>query len=381
MKNEMLKPNLGWVDWLRVVACFLVVFSHCCDGFVAEFDNDRNSFVVGVLLGSAVRPCVPLFVMMTAVLLLPVPSGMEISAFYRKRVGRLVVPLAFWSMVLPLAFYLYFNTFGATTHNPAIPLDTYSADNLWNKIVFFVLNFNFDTTPLWYLYMLIGVYLIMPIISSWLEGASKNDILVVLKVWGVSLLLPYVKLLAPLFGYSGNYGNMNILGGCDWSDYTAFYYISGFVGYLILVYYLKKYPYVGSWKKLLSWGLPMFLFGYLVTSFGYIYVQNFFPGNYAYLEILWWFCGVNVFMMTLPVFLVFQKWNPRGGRAIRFFAKLTFGIYLCHFIVVQISYDLFDVSGIPVFFRIICMALTSFVFSAFVSALFSLTKFTSRFVK
>ena len=65
------KENIGWIDLLRITACFLVVFAHCCDPFVARFDTDRNTFLQGCALGSAVRSCVPLFVMMTGVLLFP----------------------------------------------------------------------------------------------------------------------------------------------------------------------------------------------------------------------------------------------------------------------------------------------------------------------
>lgn len=71
------RENIGWIDLLRVTACFLVVFAHCCDPFVARFDTDRPTFLQGCALGSAVRCCVPLFVMMTGVLLFPVRNGMS----------------------------------------------------------------------------------------------------------------------------------------------------------------------------------------------------------------------------------------------------------------------------------------------------------------
>lgn len=66
------RENIGWVDLLRIIACFLVVLSHCCDPFVGQFDNDRTSFLTGAFTGSFVRACVPLFVMMSGVLLFPV---------------------------------------------------------------------------------------------------------------------------------------------------------------------------------------------------------------------------------------------------------------------------------------------------------------------
>ena len=67
--NVPARERIGWVDLLRVIACFLVVFSHSCDAFVAVFDSDRATFLQGTLAGSFVRACVPLFVMMSGVLL------------------------------------------------------------------------------------------------------------------------------------------------------------------------------------------------------------------------------------------------------------------------------------------------------------------------
>lgn len=64
-QNERI--NIGWIDMLRVAACFSVVFSHCCDPFVAHFDANREMFVTGVFAGSIMRPCVPLFAMMTRI--------------------------------------------------------------------------------------------------------------------------------------------------------------------------------------------------------------------------------------------------------------------------------------------------------------------------
>jgi surface polysaccharide O-acyltransferase-like enzyme len=371
---------LGWIDGLRIFACFLVVFSHCCDGFVAEFDNDRSSFLTGVFLGSLVRPCVPLFVMMTGVLLLPINSSLSLSSFYKKRIGRLFWPFVFWSLCLPLLFYVYFTGWGVGSVNPAIPMESYTLDGLLNRWVTFPINFNYDTTPLWYLYMLVGLYLLIPILNAWLLQATKKDLLLVLKLWGGSLLLPYLKMIFPILGYVGNYGNLDILGGCDWNVYSSLYYISGFIGYLILAYYLMRYPIVWSWRKLCVIGIPVFLVGYLVTSFGYIILQNYFPGNYAYLEIIWLFCGLNVFMMTFPLFLIFQKIKFKNRSWVRTLASCTFGIYLSHFFWVAVFYDLFNISLLPDVLRIFLMAFTTFVVSFFIVYVMSKNDFTKRFI-
>ena len=353
------KENVGWIDLLRVVACLLVVFSHSCDPFVAHFDANREMFVTGVFAGSLVRPCVPLFAMMTAVLLLPIKTGTTVNEFYKKRIGRIIKPLIFWSLALPLMAFCYFTAISPDTTNPQLSVDDYTTTTLVQRLYTFVFNFNFDTIPLWYLYMLIGLYLIMPIISSWLAQATQKDIKTVLYIWGATLFLPYVKMVAPVLGYAGNYGHMGLFGECDWNVYGSFYYVSGFIGYLILAYYLKKYPLDWSWKKMAVICVPMFALGYAVTSVGYIITNDYFPGNYAYLEILWYFTGINVFMMTFPVFVAVQKLNVKSRKWLSQAAKLTFGVYLCHFTFTFFSYDLYNTESLPYVVRILLAAATT----------------------
>lgn len=374
------KNNVGWIDALRVIACLMVVFSHCCDPFVAHFDANREMFLTGVFSGSLVRPCVPLFAMMTAVLLLPIKSGTTINQFYRKRIGRIVPPLVFWSIALPLMAFFYFTVVSPNTPNPQLSVSDYTTGTLLQRLYTFVFNFNFDTTPLWYLYMLIGLYIIMPILSSWLVQATQKEIKTLLYIWGITLVLPYVKMVAPLLGYIGNYGHMGLFGECDWNVYGTFYYISGFIGYLILAYYLKNYPLNWSWKKMAFICIPMFAVGYAITSIGYVITNSHFPGNYAYLEILWYFAGINVFMMTFPVFIAIQKLNTRSRKWLSYAAKLTFGIYLCHFTFTFLSYDLYNIPTLPYMLRIILAAVTTATISALLTWGLYTFKPTRKFV-
>ncbi|MDE7397635.1 MAG: acyltransferase [Muribaculum sp.] len=374
------RETIGWIDLLRVVAAFLVVFSHNCDSFIASFDTDYSQFLCGVWVGSLTRQCVPLFVLMTGVLLLPVREDESLSSFYRKRIGRIIPPLIFWSIALPVAFWAYYSTVGSQSANPMMPLADYDYQGLLTKLYTWIFNFNFDTIPLWYLYMLVGLYFIMPILSAWLRSATKKEIELLLKLWAVSLFLPYLQMLAPWLGYKGNFGNMGILGMCDWNIFGTFYYISGFIGYLLAAYYLTKWPLQWSWRKTLTICLPVFVVGYAITAGGYIWFQQLFPGNYAYLEIIWLFCGINVAMMTLPVFIVVQKWAPRGSKFLTWLASLSFGVYLCHFVFVYMAYDWFNVAGLSAVVRIVLGTLTSALLAVLVSFIFNSIGALRRFV-
>lgn len=383
MKNSPLssgaQAHLGWVDALRVLACLLVVLAHCCDAFVARFDADRVSFLTGALTGSAVRPCVPLFAMMTGLLLLPTSEGL--TAFYRKRIGRIMVPLVFWSLMLPVLFFTYYTFITPDSQNPLAALGEHqSPDALLTKFYAFLFNFNTDTVPLWYLYMLIGLYLIMPILSAWLRQATKKELQVVLGVWVLTLVAPYVQLVAPMLGYTGNNADFRLWGACVWNEFGMFHYVSGFTGYLLLAYYLKRFPPAWSWRRMLAVAIPMFVAGYAITAGGYVMLQAQYPGNYAYLEIVWYFCSINVLMMTLPVFLIIQKLNPAPRPWLRRLAQYSFGIYLCHFIWVYVTYDVFDTAALPYWARIAAMCVLTFALSAAVTGLLYALKLTRRLV-
>lgn len=379
MNNTPLPQSHGsyvaWVDVLRIFACFLVVLAHCCDPFVGNASNDMFDFQCGAFWGSMVRPCVPLFAMISGVLLFPITG--DTATFYSKRLKRILIPLVVWSLALPLMYYGYFST-GIQTSNPNIDMSTYTWQATLSKLYTFIFNFNYDTTPLWYLYMLAGIYLFMPIIGGWLNQASRKDIQLFLKLWVCSMCLPYVQMLAPFLGYEGNFGNMGILGVCDWNPYGTFYYFSGFMGYMVLAHYLVKYPLKWSWTKTLSVAGSLFLAGYAITLFGFLEIQKNFPGDAAKLEICWYFSGINVFMMTYAMFIVVQKIRISPNPFLTKVAALTFGIYLCHFVLVQCSYDL--LIGIPLaaYVKIPLIACVAFAISLALVWVLSLTRLTRK---
>ncbi len=377
MKTDI-KVYLPWIDFLRIFACFLVVISHSCDAFVSAMDNS-DSFHIAVAIGSFVRPCVPLFAMMSGILLFPVKT--DLATFYKKRMSRIIIPLIFWSIALPIAFATYLSVV-QTSANGLLAPENYTFQATFTKIVNSIFNFNYDTTPLWYMYMLIGIYLIIPIFGVWLEKASKKDIQIFLGFWIVTLILPYVKIAAPHLGYTGNFGSMGILGVSTWNEFGTFYYFSGFIGYIILAYYLVRFPLLWSWKKTITIATPLFLVGYAITLAGFLVTQKHYPGSYENLEIIWYFCSINVAMMTFAVFIIFQKLNIKESKTLKDWSAGTFGIFLAHFVIVQAVSDLiFKVEYLNTGIKVLVIASISFVLSYLVTKLFDTNSFTRRFIK
>ena len=378
MTSENTKTYLPWIDFLRILACFMVLISHSCDAFVGTFDNS-STFHQGVFWGSIVRACVPLFAMMSGILLFPVKT--DLATFYRKRIGRIIVPLIFWSIVLPIAFFVYLN-FIKSSPSSLIDMNNFTMQATITKIYTAIFNFNYDTTPLWYMYMLIGLYLIIPIIGSWLNQATKKDIQYFLAFWIVTLLIPYIKMIAPALGYAGNYDQMGIWGVCNWNEFGTFYYFSGFLGYIVLAYYLVKYPFQWSITKTIAIALPLFIVGFLATFFGFLATQKYYPGNYANLEVIWYFCNINVALMTIAIFLVVQKLKIPESTWIKRISSATFGIYLSHFIIVQALTDTFlNIPNLPATLKILSIAVLGFSLSYLITKLMDSNSITRRFIK
>ena len=73
--NPTVKTHVVWLDVVRLIAMFTVVCCHCTDPF--NFYPGDSPIIGdikfwGAAYGAFLRPCVPLFVMITGALLLPV---------------------------------------------------------------------------------------------------------------------------------------------------------------------------------------------------------------------------------------------------------------------------------------------------------------------
>ena len=332
------RKHVVWLDVVRLVAMFTIVCCHSADPFnfypgEPPANIDEIKFW-GAAYGAFLRPCVPLFVMITGALLLPVRG--EISAFYKKRISRVFWPFLIWSVIYNL--FPWFT--GLLGLNPEIILDffPYSGEEAARQslnvslgyIAEMPLNFSLLDVHMWYIYLLIGLYLYLPIFSAWVEKASEKAKLWFLVAWGITSLLPY-------------------------------YYFAGFNGYLLLGHYLRNHDW--SWSKILSVCIPMFLAGYMVTFFGFRHMTALPQCTDEMLELFFTYNSLNVIMMTIPFFLIAKKVKVRSELIQRMLANLTvcgFGIYMIHYFFTGPGVVLMRNIGVPVPLQIPAAAIVAF---------------------
>ena len=353
--------HIVWLDVVRFIAMFTVVCCHCTDPFnfyPGTAPNIGEIKLWGAIYGSVPRPCVPLFVMITGALLLPVRG--DASTFYKKRIPRVFYPFLIWSVLYNLFPWIT----GLLGLNPQIILDffPYAGEEVMQQsfsvsleyILMIPFNFSILAVHMWYIYLLIGLYLYLPVFSAWVEKASERAKLMFLLAWGVTLLLPYY------YQFVSNY----LWGTCSWNSFGMLYAFAGFNGYLLLGHYLKNLEW--SLKKTLAIGIPMFAVGYAVTFLGFRHITALPEYTDEMLELFFTYCSLNVVMMTIPVFMLAKKVKVNSERMKKALANLTvcgFGIYMIHYFFTGPSVVLMRAINMPIGLQIPVAAILAFAVS------------------
>lgn len=322
-----------WIDWMRVAACFMVIVVHSTEPFYLGGEGSRiltaaDAFWAS-LFDSFVRACVPLFIVASSYLQFPLHYSS--GEFCRRRAVRILIPFAVWSLI-------YAFVWGEPVYN---------LKNL-------LLNFNYAAGHLWFVYMLIGVYLLMPILSPWAEKVGKKELQVYLGIWLFTTLLPLIRdwvstdSLAITYGPTGipRQALFPLWGEASWNGYGLFYYLSGFIGYLLLGLYFRKFVGELSWKKTLAVALPCWVAGFAIVFGGFLRrvsetSEGVFPTEgiidlAVYWETTWCNDTIGVALMTIAWILLFKKTTSAGcfyNKVLLPVSKASYGIYLAHLLV------------------------------------------------
>lgn len=306
-----MKQRILYLDLLRIIACVMIVFMHSQRpgmGIPAWFLSG-SSYVTAAGIG--------LFFMISGALILgkakTLAEGNELDtfSFLKHRLLKIVIPLAFWSL-------LYWSLSSIESSGLGV---------------------------MWFLWTIGGLYLLSPIILRWLQHASLREVEMYLGVWSITLLYPFLKLIAPL-----NEG-----------DTSWIYYFHGYVGYFILGYYLSVSP-IERLRKYRWIFATLFLLFTLIAPCAVLFV-GFEVDFYS----LFWYLSLPVVLQCIAWFVGFRSLEPLFSSHLCTYmsqvAKLsvmTFGIYLSHILIMRFGlWDmpfLSELSGIP--HLILCALIT-----------------------
>ena len=294
------------IDLLRVIACIMVIGIHAPQKGLAY----SGVFLVGS--SYLCEPCIGLFFMISGYLLLPVK--LSYKDFISKRLNRVLIPTVCFSV-----FYIILRS-----------VAQFDQEAGWGGIIksfvvpFISIPFHFQgSTVLWFMYPLIGIYLIAPIISPFLEKISEKEYRIILLLWLVSLTLKTVS----------NFIEVSL------SEQSILYYFYGYIGYFILGYYLRRFP-----QKISIWFFPLLILipcavCYLDHSYD-LHVETWYLSIFGAMQSFAWFQFVIQYVDS-------NKWPNCVKKWVADFSDCSFGIYLIHSFVLFHCLSKIDLNDYP----------------------------------
>lgn len=279
------------LDIVRIVACLMVILMH------SPMPNMELSGIIAVGNTMITMPCIGLFFIVSGYLLLPVKTSMK--DFLTKRLGKVV-----WPTLVFTLFYIIVNTI----------CDGGDIKSILKQIASIPFGAQ-GNGVLWFMYTLMGLYLIAPIITPFIEKATRKELEFIIGLWAITLLWPYLMIV------------LSVNTGID----SILHSFSGYAGYFILGFYLKKYPIrINTFAALLLIVMPFFLY----IGFKKMGIELGFEEGFSYLSL-------PIALMTLSVFLLLQKYVRTNKlsltvrNVISDFSNCSFGIYLLHIFVMR----------------------------------------------
>lgn len=332
----------NYFEALKVFACVAVIAIHATGSLVVDKNLSFTTNWWGAIVYNSIgRWAVPIFIMISGALLLEKERKLNL----KKRLIRIIIPMVFWGI-----FYYLFNLYSMGY------IHTFSIYDMVSELLLGTTSYH-----MWYLYMLFGLYLSLPIIKIFINSASKNDIEYFIVIcFVISGILP---LITKFLGVDVNL-KVTIFG---WE-----------VGYFVLGYYLNNY----CLNKVLE--NIIYLIGFLsifVTIFGTTELYKSGGLDQFFLSS----GSITCILMSMAVFILSKNFFNKKDDIFEMISNNTFGIYLIHpFFLTIIKMNVFgvDLSNITgnTIIDIPIVIFLAFMGSCLISIIFRKIKYLKRVV-
>ncbi|MDP4179926.1 MAG: acyltransferase family protein [Bacillota bacterium] len=311
---ESSKPKrILYIDILRILAIAAVLIGHAAANDVADIAGgkvDTSRWWTANIIDSSIRWCIPVFFMISGILLLDAAKNESYGAFLKKRFLRIGIPFVIWSIFYSFAKHLILEPDGVDIKS--MPL-TALKDILTNNVYY----------HMWFMYTIMGIYLFVPVIRAALRKFNMGEVRLLVFLWIiVSIIIPTIQSAYGLI--KGEELNIQLF---------VSPYLTGYLGYCILGYYLNSIEigktaraafYVGSIAGFVS--IPIL-----------IYISNISTDTLD--ENFYSYFNIPAFLFAIGVFLFIRQidWEKKLGnkakKAVTVLSEASFGIYLVHLFI------------------------------------------------
>lgn len=322
---------------LKLWACFLVILLHVSAGQASTWGE---GWWAAHIFESFTRICVPIFLMISGALLLKKVE--PLSIFLKKRLIRVFPPLIFWT-VFYVAWLWYCH----------VDISAWFIKSLTAPAMY----------HLWYLYAIIGLYALTPILRVYYNNGSMPE-----KFWGVTLWI-FVSSIWPLASVIQNPQTCIPITPPSTASLYHFSTFSGYFGFLLLGAMLSDIKFSARV------GAIMFISGAAATSIA-TYWHSSMVGSPC--QTFYDYLSPFVIFSAVGFFCYFMRTNPHTPtKRVASAAECTLGIYCLHVLIIGGIFPAFGLSasGINTWFMAPVISMAAFLLSLTVVYLMRLTAF------
>ena len=208
--------RLAYADLLRVMAMLAVIVLHVSGGWLESLPVGTADWHALNVWDSLCRWCVPVFVMCSGMFLLDPKKALSWPSLFLRYILRMVTALLFWGT----AYRLLYELVAGTLRPASLP-----------RVLYAVILGNTET-PLWYLTMTIGLYLLTPLLRAFVRGARRSDFHWFFLVYALFMLV------IPLFLRLRGSQTVALYANRLYLNFTLGFPPLAFVGYYLAGYYL-----------------------------------------------------------------------------------------------------------------------------------------------
>lgn len=268
---------------------------------------NQNVWVSIAGIHSLTRFCVPIFIMITGSLLLN--REYNYLSFFSSKFSRIVKPFLFWSIFYICIYFLFDLYLGKS-----ITLASFGK-SIFDSIIYGA------AYHLWYLYLLLSLYVIVPFLSNLISRTNKSNTYIFLILWFILLTFSQFQETNTLLNYAR----------------TAF----GYLGYLVLGHLLVTL----QLKKNVAIPFSLFL---IVLGWGSTFYPVFrnYTTNAIVVDQWYYYLNVNTVILSIGVFLFFKYFDFKFT-LLSNISKHSFGIYFIHLFFIMLFNKIFSSGNLP----------------------------------
>lgn len=314
-----MNKNTGYMDGLRLLAIIVVVLIHTVSGVLTGsfMEGNMSASLLG-FYSSIKNLCtigVPIFLMISGALFLNPKKVITINVLMGKYLRRIVLAL----LLFGTGYALIEIVFNAKTFEPRF---------LW--IAFYEMLLGNTWGHMWYLYMLIFIYLFIPVFKIFAAEASKQTYLYILMVlFTIFAVLPFVR---ETFGFQ-LFLSIAPVQLSEFGIYV-FYFFAGF--------YIHEYLFEEDGKILINSSIKKtFSIVSVLVAIGLVILI--FLNEYMHLAIYMNYNSVITVVLSLLVFAQAKMHMGECKLAGRLRDNL-FGVYLIHTFFINLLYKVWNIT-------------------------------------